>query len=215
MNNVIENALRETPITLVVCGLMGMLGVMSSLEVIHPLYLLLSPSLVFKEHQYWRLVTNFLYFGPISAHCIMEIQWIYLVSSYLEAQYYHRRPLDYIFLLLIIGCSLLGLRFSSIVNVPYLSYMLGTCLTYIMSRLFNDMEVAIFFVVPVPMRLLPFVLLIMNTMVSGMTNEVLGNVLGHILWYFLEVFPRITGQSPLRIQRLLERAFAAPVRQAT
>ncbi|KAG5469103.1 hypothetical protein LSCM4_02500 [Leishmania orientalis] len=213
MNNIIENALRETPITLVICGLMGMLGVMSSLEVMHPLYLVLSPSLVLKEHQYWRLFTNFLYFGPISAHSIMEIQWFYLVSSYLEAQYYHRRPLDYIFLLLVVGCSLLGLRFFSIVNVPYLSYMLGTCLTYIMSRLFNDMEVAIFFVVQVPMRLLPFVLMMMNTMVSGITNEVLGNIVGHILWYFLEVFPRITGQSPLRIQRLFERAFPGPVRQ--
>ncbi|KAK7202029.1 Der1-like family [Novymonas esmeraldas] len=215
MNHIFENILRETPVTTVVCGLMGIFGVLSSLGVIHPLYLALIPSMVFKEHQYWRLLTNFFYVGPISAHCIMEIQWIYLISSRLEAQYYHRRATDYVFLLFVIGCSLLGLRFTSVVDVPYLSYVLGTCMTYIMSRLFNDMQVAIFFVIPVPMRLLPFVFMIMNTMVSGITNEVFGNLLGHILWYLLEVLPRITGCSPLRIQWFFERAFAAAGRQVT
>ncbi|KAG5495151.1 hypothetical protein JKF63_02205 [Porcisia hertigi] len=215
MNHIIENALRETPITLVVCGLMGMLSVLLSLEVIHPLHLMFSPSLVFKEHQYWRLATNFLYFGPISIHSIMEIQWFYVVSSHLEAQYYHMRPLDYIFLLFIVSCSLLGLRFALIVDVPYLSYMLGTCMTYIMSRLFNEMQVAMFFMIRVPMRILPFVLVVINGLMFGIANDVLGNFLGHILWFFLEVFPRITGHSPLRIQRLFGRAFAAAGRQVT
>lgn len=215
MNHILENVIRETPVTVVLCGLMGILGILSSLEVIHPLYLVLSPSLVLKEHQYWRLFTNFFYVGPISAHCLMEIQWMYLISSRLEAQYYHRRSLDYIFLLLVIAGALLGMRFARIVDVPFLSYMLGTCMTYIMSRLFTDMQVMLFFAIPVPMRLLPFVFFLLSGMVSSMSNDVLGNLLGHVLWYFLEVFPLITGLNPLRIQRLFARAFAAPERQVT
>ncbi|KPA81152.1 hypothetical protein ABB37_04494 [Leptomonas pyrrhocoris] len=213
MNRVFENVLRDTPITVVICGLMAILGFLSSLEVIHPIYIILSPSLVLKEHQYWRLFTNFFFVGPISAHCVMEIQWIYLVSSHLEAQYFHRKPLDYLFLLLVTFSILLGLRFTSVVDVPFLSYMLGTVLTYVMSRLFQDMQVAIFFVLPISMRLLPFVFMFLNTMVSGMTNEVIGNVIGHVLWYLLEVFPRITGYHPLSVQRLYDRVFAAPVLQ--
>lgn len=215
MNRIFENALRDTPITVVICGLMAILGVLSSLEVIHPIYIILSPSLVLKEHQYWRLLTNFFYVGPISAHCVMEIQWIHLVSSHLESQYFHRKPLDYLFLLLTTFAILLGLRFFSVVDVPFLSYMLGTVLTYIMSRLFHDMQVAIFFVLPIPMRLLPFVFMIMNSMVSGVTNEVIGNLIGHVLWYLLEVFPRITGFHPLSIQRVYDSLFAAPVLPAT
>lgn len=214
MNRIFENALRDTPVTVVICGCMAILGVLTSLEVIHPIYVLLSPSLVLKEHQYWRLLTNFFFVGPISAHCVMEIQWIHLISSHLEAQYFHRKPLDYIFLLLVTISVLLGLRFTSVVDVPYLSYMLGTVLTYIMSRLFHDMQVAVFFVLPLPMRLLPFVFMILNTMVSGMSNEMLGNLIGHTLWYFLEVFPRITGYHPLSVQRFFDRLFAPPVLQA-
>ena len=214
MNRVFENALHDTPITVVICGLMAILGVLSSLEVVHPIYIILSPSLVLKEHQYLRLFANFFYVGPISAHCVMEIQWIHLISSHLEAQYFHRKPLDYLFLLFVTFSVLLGLRFTSVIDAPYLSYLLGTVLTYIMSRLFQDMQVAIFFVLPISMRLLPFAFMVLNSMVSGMTNEVIGNLIGHVLWYLLEVFPRITGYHPLSVQRLYDRVFTTQVLDA-
>ncbi|KAF2576683.1 hypothetical protein F2Q70_00002582 [Brassica cretica] len=50
-----------------------------SLDIISPYSLYLNPTLVVKQHQYWRLVTNFLYFRKMVAlvYGVFVLKWLH------------------------------------------------------------------------------------------------------------------------------------------
>ncbi|KPI89512.1 hypothetical protein ABL78_1388 [Leptomonas seymouri] len=214
MNHLIENQLLNTPITWTICGLIGILGVLHSLEIIHPIYLILSPSLVMREQQYWRLFTSFFYVGPISFRFVIDIQWLYIVSSHMESRYFVGKPLDYLFLLVVTFAILLILRFTSIIDIPFLSSLFTVVLTYLTCRVWGDMQVAMIGALAIPMRFLPYIYMAVNVISSDGTSEMIGYCVGHVLWYFLEVFPRITGYHLLSIQRLYNRVYATRALEA-
>ncbi|ESL09587.1 hypothetical protein TRSC58_02690 [Trypanosoma rangeli SC58] len=176
--------------------------------VIHPVEILFSPLLVFQEKQYWRLITNFFFFGQLDLSSILELHWLYIVSSSIEAQYFRRRKIDYCLTLLVAISSLLLFRIFRVVDTPYLSFSLRNALVYLFARLLPDLEVDIFFLITIPVRLLPMFLLVMALIFDrqrGIQLIMVEHFVGHILWYFLEIFPRITGLHLLRLQEYLVR----------
>ncbi|RNE99957.1 hypothetical protein TraAM80_07898 [Trypanosoma rangeli] len=176
--------------------------------VIHPVEILFSPLLVFQEKQYWRLITNFFYFGQLDLSSIFELHWLCIVSSSIEVQYFRRRKIDYCLTLLLAILSLLLFRIFRVVDTPYLSFSLCNALAYLFARLLPDLEVGIFFLITIPVRLLPIFFLVMALIFDrhrGIRLIMVEHLVGHILWYFLEIFPRITGWHLLRLQEHLMR----------
>ncbi|RNF15133.1 uncharacterized protein Tco025E_05603 [Trypanosoma conorhini] len=182
--------------------------VLVSFGVVHPVEIVFSPLLVFQEKQYWRLITNFFYFGQLDLNSILELHWLCVVSSSIEVQYFHRRKIDYCVTLFAAMSHLLLFRILRVVDTPYLSFSLCNALAYLFSRLLPDLEVNVFFLVTIPVRLLPFFFLataIMFDVQRSIRLIVVEHFVGHILWYFLEIFPRITGLHPLRLQETFVR----------
>lgn len=183
------------PVTRVMIAGFAVTALLATFDFIHPLQMLYSPSLVFEQKQYWRLVTNYLFFGKLSIHFLLELRWMCTVSSTIEHQFFFRQPINYC-ATLVFGCVLLLLaRTIGIVDAPFLSFMFGNMLVYLFSRLLPDQNIAIMGVVTVPMRMFPIAFTVLSVAYQGLgsiKNEIVGNMVGHIVWYFLEVFPRVT-----------------------
>lgn len=204
--------LRIPPITTVILACAAASVVLVTFDVIDSLHMIYSPTLVFEQKQYWRLITTFFYFGKVGIHSVLEIRWIYIVSSAIEEQYFHRRAWDYGFTLLI-GCGLILLmRTISIIDVPFLSFVMVNMMVYLFSRLIPDQRAIIFPFIEVPMRMLPIAFLGMTVAFQGFNEakaDIVGSFAGHTIWYLLEVFPRITGLRPMQVQELFGRMVIA------
>ncbi|KAJ3026224.1 UNVERIFIED_CONTAM: Derlin-2 [Siphonaria sp. JEL0065] len=70
------------------------------LDLIRPFQLHFSYDLVFKGHQYWRLLTSFLYFGGLSVDFIFMF-FLVQYSRTLEDGYFRGRTLDFAWMLLL------------------------------------------------------------------------------------------------------------------
>lgn len=201
---------RVPPVTRTILFIYGVVAVLTSLKIIHPLQLLYSNTLISQQKQYWRLATSFFYLGELHLNTALEIHWIYVVSSAIEEQYFHRRAIDYTAVVMTGGLMLLAARMSGIIDVLFLSNLLESVLMYLLSRLLPDQRVAFFAIIEVPMRLLPaFYCLIMlySQGASAVKLNLVCCFIGHCLWYVLEIFPRITGIHPLRLQHHFEHLF--------
>ena len=56
---------------------------LQQLDIITPFQLYFNPALIFKHYQLWRLVTNFLFFGPIGFNFLFNMIFMYpIVSMY-------------------------------------------------------------------------------------------------------------------------------------
>ncbi|KAH9593149.1 Derlin [Trypanosoma melophagium] len=177
--------------------------VLVSSALVHPLQLVFSSTLVFQEKQYWRLITNFFFFGRVNLESIMELHWLYLVSSSTEQQYFRWRKLDYCLTIMTGMLLLLAIRSLGIIESPYLSFVFCRALTYLFCRLFPEQEVGLFAILILPVRLLPVVFLVIGAILDdtrGIKADIIANLVGHVLWYMLEIFPRITKLHPLRLQ---------------
>lgn len=56
-----------------------MISVMA-LQIISPYHLYLNPSLVVKQYQFWRLITNFLYFRKMGNACRLPFKDLLLID---------------------------------------------------------------------------------------------------------------------------------------
>ncbi|EPY26729.1 Derlin-2/3 [Strigomonas culicis] len=203
---------RVPPVTRTLLCIYGVIVVLCYMEVVHPLQLMYSNTLIFQQKQYWRLFTPFFYYGSLNLNTALEIHWIYVVSSAIEEQYFHRRAIDYAVVVSVSALLILAARVIGIIDVLFMSTMLESVLMYLLSRLLPDQRVALFAVIEAPMRLLPAfycLMMLYNQGTSAVKLNLVSCFIGHCMWYTLEIFPRITGINLLRLQNHLERLFQA------
>uniref|UniRef100_A0A6N2N5P0 Derlin n=2 Tax=Salix viminalis TaxID=40686 RepID=A0A6N2N5P0_SALVM len=91
-----------------------------SLDIISPSNLYLNPKLVMKNYEFWRLVTNFLYFRKMDLDFMFHMFFLARYCKLLEENSFRGRTADFFYMLLF-GASVL----TSIViiggNISYLS----------------------------------------------------------------------------------------------
>ncbi|KEG11628.1 putative DER1-like protein [Trypanosoma grayi] len=191
------------PVTRVLMLLSAASVVLVSFGLIHPVQMIFSPTLVFQEKQYWRLLSTFLFFGHLDLRSVIELNWLHMVSCSIEMQYFQQRWLDYCFTLLTGMVLLLLLQSFRVIETLYLSFLFSKSLVYLFGRLLPNQELSIFGLVTVQVRMLPLLLLVVGIAFegpSGIWLDLVANLVGHVLWYLLEIFPRITKVHPLRLQ---------------
>lgn len=207
--------LLQAPIvTSVILGVNVVFLVLVTIDVTHPLQLAYSTALTFEQKQYWRLFTNFFFIGKIGVDSFFTLTWLHTTSREIEEEFFVGRPFDYVLTVAAGMAMLLGLRIFGIVEVPFLSTMFGNVLMYLFSRLGPNQFVNILAIFQIRVRLLPLVFAVLTIAFNGISMAkplLFSNLVGHILWYFIDVFPRITGFSPFKVQRQLERLFVPRV----
>ncbi|KAK3811711.1 MAG: Der1-like family-domain-containing protein [Linnemannia elongata] len=146
--------------------------------------------LVIYQHQYWRPITTFLYFGPLGLDFVFHMFFLVRYSRMLEEGSFYGRTMDYAWMLFLSAFSLLCL--SPFVAMPFLGSPLAFTLVYIWSRRnpsipLNFLGLFVFTAPYLPWVLLGFTLLLNSHFPTG---DLMGIAVGHIYYFFEDVWPK-------------------------
>uniref|UniRef100_A0A8D1VD84 Derlin n=1 Tax=Sus scrofa TaxID=9823 RepID=A0A8D1VD84_PIG len=144
------------------------------LEFLSPFQLYFNPHLVFRKFQVWRLVTNFLFFGPLGFSFFFNMLFVFRYCRMLEEGSFRGRTADFVFMFLFGGVLmiLLGLLGS----LFFLGQALTAMLVYVWSRRSPRVRVNFFglltFQAPfLPWALMGFSLLLGNSILVDLLGE--------------------------------------------
>ncbi|KAF8534883.1 Derlin [Trichophaea hybrida] len=190
-------------------------SVLVQCQVITPFQLFFSISSVFRKRQYWRLITTFLYFGPLSLDFMFHLFFMSRYSRNLEESSFRGRTADFAWLLFYSATSLLLL--SPLTSMPFLGSPLSFSLVYIWARRNPSVRLSFLGLFVFSAPYLPWVLLGFSLMLNNSLpkDDLLGIVVGHVYYFFEDIYPRIRNGSrpldpPMFWRRLFADAPAAP-----
>jgi Derlin-2/3 len=144
--------------------------------------------------QYWRLLTTFLYFGPISIDLLFHVYFLQRYARLLEESS-GRSPAYFSWLLVYAMTSLLLL--SPFVSMPFLGHPLSSTLVYIWSRRNPDTLMSFLGLLVFRAPYLPWVLMGISFVLHGTVprDEFMGVIIGHVWYFFNDVYPPLHGGS--------------------
>ncbi|KAK9382930.1 Derlin [Kockiozyma suomiensis] len=162
-------------------------------EVLSPYQLFFSFHTAVGKQQYWRFITTFLYFGPLSLDFVFHLFFMSRYSRMLEDTFFRNNTLDFLWLLLYSATSLLLL--SPFASLLFLGSPLSFSLVYIWSRRnpavrLSFLGLFVFSAPYLPWVLFGFSLVLNNAIPKG---DLLGIAVGHVYFFFEDVFPRLYG----------------------
>ncbi|ODV60005.1 derlin [Ascoidea rubescens DSM 1968] len=164
-------------------------GFLSSLD------LLYSFDSVFRNSQYWRLITTFFYFGSLNFDLFFVLFFMVRYSRSLEENISRSR--DYLWILFI-NSVLLIIYSSFIYPLSKLGPKLQEAIIYIWSRRNPNVRLQLFGIIEFSAAYLPFFYAIFNHLLRQLPlrGTLVDIIIGHIYFYFQDIFPKIHGYYP-------------------
>ena len=190
MPNFIEEAVAKLPpVTRMFVFSSVLLTVLTSLDVVSPFALYLHWKLVLQQHQYWRLVTTFLFNGEFGLSFFWNMYLMMFYCSSLEEIGFRDRAADFFYLLFSTASLLLSLSWVFSITNNFFSGALLDVITYIWSRRNPNarMQVLVF---PVQAVYLPWTLAVISLLMGGSVRDhLMGIFCGHVYYFFTDVYP--------------------------
>uniref|UniRef100_A0A6U2XJX8 Derlin n=1 Tax=Lotharella globosa TaxID=91324 RepID=A0A6U2XJX8_9EUKA len=182
-----------------------------ALELVSPFSLYFSATLIFTKFQFWRLITNFFFFGgSFSLDFLFHMFFLVRYSKQLEENAFRGKTADFFYFILV-GATLMTLL------APFMKlYFLGSSLTFMMVYLwgrrnpYSRMNFLGLF--PFTAPYLPWVLLSFSVLLGNNgTVDILGIFVGHLYYFLEDVYPRMinTRYRILKTPQFLEHLFAS------
>nr|GLL28772.1 derlin-2.2-like [Ipomoea trifida] len=180
-----------------------------SLEIISPYNLYLNPKLVVKHYEFWRLITNFLYFRKMDLDFLFHMFFLARYCKLLEENSFRGRTADFLYMLLFGATVLTGIVLIGGM-IPYVSesfariIFLSNSLTFMMVLLGFSVLVGasawVDLLIPTPtmFHALPIA---SHVCVQGM-------IAGHAYYFLEDVYPQMTGRRPLKTPAFIRSLFA-------
>ena len=161
-----------------------------AVDVLSPFYLYFNYDLVVHEHQVWRLVTSYLFFGVFSIDFMFHMYFLVRYSRLLEegSDFRNGRTSNYI-LMLVFGIGNISLV-ATYTNVHFLGSALTFMMVYVWGRRNPDIKMSFlgFFTFNAPY--LPWVMLGFSCLLgNGVTMDLIGIIVGHQYYYLEYIFP--------------------------
>uniref|UniRef100_F7GGU1 Derlin n=1 Tax=Monodelphis domestica TaxID=13616 RepID=F7GGU1_MONDO len=204
------------------------------LELITPFQLYFNPELIFRHFQIWRLITNFLFFGPVGFNFLFNMIFLYRYCRMLEEGSFRGRTADFVFMFLFGG--LLMTLFGLFVSLVFLGQAFTIMLVYVWSRRNPYVRMNFFgllnFQAPfLPWVLMGFSLLLGNSIIVDLLGKrrpprprpprppaaphplvlLPGIAVGHIYFFLEDVFPNQPGGARiLKTPAFLKAIFDTP-----
>ncbi|KAI9335818.1 Derlin [Pilaira anomala] len=181
------------PITRIYVSAACFTSIAVQLGFVHPLQLWLNYESIVHEFQWWRLITNFFYFGPLSIDFCFHVFFLARYSRMMEEGFFRNKPADYVWLMLFSAGLLIIL--SIIVPFAYLPFMgsaLSFTMVYIWARRNPYVRLNFLGLIIFTAPYLPWVLLLFSLCLGGQLpiGDILGVLVGHIYYFFEDVWPR-------------------------
>uniref|UniRef100_A0A672QX94 Derlin n=1 Tax=Sinocyclocheilus grahami TaxID=75366 RepID=A0A672QX94_SINGR len=127
------------------------------LELITPFQLYFNPDLILRNYQVWRLITNFLFFGPVGFNFLFNMIFLYRYCRMLEEGSFRGRTADFVVMFLFGG--LLMTIFGTFVSLVFLGQAFTIMLVYIWSRRNPNVRMNFFGLLNFQAPFLPWVLM--------------------------------------------------------
>ncbi|GAA5875171.1 hypothetical protein JCM16303_005033 [Sporobolomyces ruberrimus] len=204
-------------------------------NLVTPLQLYFTYRSCFEHGQLWRLVTCFLYWGPLSLDFFFHLFFIMRYSKMLEETSFSNKRAEYVWLL-IVSCTFL-LILSPLSPSPFLSSPLSFTLVYLWSRLNPSVRLSLFGLLTITAPYLPYALCLFSWILSSggptfsggngggnggggwglgvVVSDLLGIATGHWWYFWTEVWTREKksgGRNWLECPRFLVRLLDSPER---
>lgn len=158
------------------------------LEIISPFQLYFNPKLIFGAHQYWRLITTFLFFGPLGFNFLFNLVFTYRYCRMLEEGFFRNKTADFFYMFLVGGA--LMTMFGYFVNLLFLGHAFTIMLVYVWSRRNPGLRMNFFGLITFQAPYLPWVLLAFTILLGSSTVvDTIGIIVGHFYYFFEDVFP--------------------------
>ena len=189
------------------------------LDLLSPFQLYFNYKLIFVQHQYWRLITTFLFFGTFSFTFMFNIMFTYRYARMLEEGSFRSNSADFFFMLLF-GAVLMTI-IAPFVKLLFLGHAFTIMLVYVWAKRNTQIQLSLFgefgylmcffchfifgitrinsssiilglfnFRAPhLPWILLGFSLILGNSVLT----DVMGILVGHVYYYLQDVFPYLPG----------------------
>jgi len=188
-----------------------------SLEIISPYSLYLHPKRVVNQYEFWRLITNFFFFGKMDLDFLFHMFFLARYCKLLEENSFRGRTADFFYMLLFGGAVLTAVVLAggmvpylseSFAKILFLSNSLTFMMVYVWSKRnpFVHMSFLGLFTFTAPY--LPWVLLGFSVLVgSSPWVDLLGMVAGHAYYFLEDVYPIMTGRRLLKTPSLIKSMF--------
>ncbi|KAK4953451.1 hypothetical protein LTR66_007364 [Elasticomyces elasticus] len=181
-------------------------GVLVQCHILTPFQLFYSFRAVFHKNQYWRLISTFVYFGPLSFNLLFHIFFMQRYARMLEDS--AASVAHFSWLLLYAAVCLLCI--APLFSMAFLGTTLSSTLVYIWSRRNPDVRLSFLGLLVFRAPWLPWVLIAFSLVLHGHTpkDEIAGVVVGHIWYFFSDIYPSTHhGRRPLEPPRWWIRLF--------
>jgi Derlin-2/3 len=166
------------------------------LDLVSPLTLYYNYELIINKHQYWRIVTSFLFFGTFSLDFLFHMYFVVRYCRLLEEGSFRGRTADFLFMI-IYGATFM-LIISIFIDMFSRIRFLGHPLTFMMVYLWaRDPEnfyirMSFFGVIQFNAPYLPWVLLLFSLMIGNPVEmDLLGIIVGHTYYFLDSVYPEV------------------------
>ncbi|KAH9503873.1 Derlin-2 [Bulinus truncatus] len=180
------------------------------LDLISPFQIYFNPELIFKHYQIWRLVTSFLYFGPIGFNFLFNMIFAYRYCRMLEEGSFRNKTADFFFMFLFGGFFMIIM--ALFVNLVFLGSAFTIMLVYVWSRRNPYVRLNFFGLMNFQAPFLPWVLLGFSLLLgNSVIIDLMGIAIGHIYFFLEDVFPQQEGgfkmlKTPTFLKLLLDPA---------
>ncbi|GFZ50597.1 hypothetical protein JCM24511_08355 [Saitozyma sp. JCM 24511] len=182
-------------------------------QVVAPLQLYFSWKAAVGNMQFWRFLTTFFYFGPLSLDLAFHLFFIMRYSRLLEENSFSNRKADYFWLLFL--CASFLLLISPLLTLPFLSSSLAFALVYIWSRRNPSIKMSLFGVITITAPYLPLCLVAFSWLLQGGFQAALGDIVGilagHTYVFLQDYWPRemwsTTGKPEVQTPAVVKRVF--------
>jgi Derlin-2/3 len=153
-----------------------------------PSYFLLDWKATLTKFQFWRPVTAFLNFGPLSLGWFMTAHFVWTYMATLE-RLNHNQPYEFWYMIFF-GCTTMVMGYTFLnISPRFLGHNLSTFLVYIWSRYHEGLEVNMFEMFNTRAEMLPWFFLAQTFLLEGEFPilDLLGIVFGHVYHYLRSV----------------------------
>lgn len=153
-----------------------------------------------EQYELWRLITTFVYFGPLSLSLVFDVFFVSRYCRMLESSFYRNRTGEYAWILSL-ACGALLIVASLMGNLPLLGPYLSSSIIYLWARRNPDFQLSFLGLFVFSAPYLPWVQAFFSVVVQKNTQikgQLLGIIVGHLLFFFEDIYPTISnGRRPL------------------
>jgi len=213
VQNLQQDFMQIPPVTRAYSAACVLTTIAVQLDLVSPFQLYFNPTLIFKHYQLWRLVTTFLFFGPLGFTFIFNLIFTYRYCRMLEEGSFRSRISDFVYMFLF--GSVLMIIIALFVNLLFLGHAFTIMLVYVWSRRNPMVRMNFFGLLNFQAPYLPWVLLGFSLLLgNAVLVDLMGIAVGHVYYFLEDVFPAQPGgfrvlQTPRIIKMLFDNEDAS------